>query len=79
MAGMGGPPSEWRDLDGDDLVELVREGGASVEALEATGSLSGPTASEGDTVTVPSNPDVVPIYFDATTGEPLVPDLEETV
>ena len=53
--------------------------GITTPALEADGSLSGPTASEGDVVTVPDNPDVVPIYFDAQTGEPLYPDLEETV
>jgi len=52
---------------------------STVGSLEADGSLSGPTASEGDVVTLPDNPDVVPIYFDAQTGEPLYPDLEETV
>jgi len=51
----------------------------SVEALEASGSLSGPTASEGDVVTLPDNPDTIPVFFDAQTGEPLYPDLEETV
>ena len=51
----------------------------TTDALEASGSLSGPTASEGDVVTVPDNPDVVPIYFDAQNGESLYPDLEETV
>jgi hypothetical protein len=51
---------------------------ADINTLKAGGSLSGPTASEGDVVTVPDNPDVVPIYFDAQTGEPLYPDLEET-
>jgi len=52
---------------------------ASVNTLEAGTKLNGPTASEGDVVTLPSNPDVVPIFFDAQTGQPLVPDLEETV
>jgi len=51
----------------------------TTDALEADGSLSGPTASEGDVVTLPDNPNAVPIYFDAQTGEPLYPDLEETV
>jgi len=66
---------------GGDVISAVSVGAdsATVGSLEADGSLSGPTASEGDVVTVPDNPDVVPIYFDATTGEPLYPDLEETV
>jgi hypothetical protein len=59
-----------RTHDGDDL---------SPATLEAGTKLSAPTASEGDVVTVPDNPDVVPIYFDAQTGQPLVPNLEETV
>jgi hypothetical protein len=49
------------------------------DTLEANTELNGPTASEGDVVTLPSNPDVVPIFFDAQTGQPLVPDLEETI
>ena len=61
------------------VTELNRAPDGRFEALEADGSLSGPTASEGDVVTLPDNPDVVPIYFDAQTGEPLYPDLEETV
>jgi len=59
--------------------DVSNVGNLDAASLEAGGSLSGPTASEGDVVTVPDNPDVVPIYFDAETGEPLVPDLEETV
>ena len=51
----------------------------SADALEADTELSGPTASEGDVVTLPEDPGVVPIFFDAQTGQPLVPDLEETV
>ena len=49
----------------------------NANALSADTRLDGPTASEGDVVTLPNNPDVVPIFFDATTGEPLVPDLED--
>ena len=59
--------------------DVSNVGNLDAASLEADGSLSGPTASEGDVVTVPDNPDVVPIYFDAQTGEPLYPDLEETV
>jgi hypothetical protein len=59
-----------RTHDGDTLTPI---------SLEADKGLKGPTASEGDVVTLPSNPDVVPIFFDAQTGQPLVPDLEETV
>ena len=53
----------------------------AIDAAEvsATAELSGATASEGDVVTLPDDPDVVPIFFDAQTGQPLVPDLEETV
>lgn len=61
----------------DELADRFAE--QTVRTLEASGSLSGPTASEGDVVTLPDNPDVVPIFFDAQTGEPLYPDLEETV
>lgn len=58
-----------RTHDGDDITPTTIE----------TAELNGPTASEGDVVTLPNNPNVVPIYFDAQTGQPLVPDLEETV
>ena len=51
----------------------------SADALEADTELSGPTASEGDVVTLPENPDTIPIFFDAETGDPLVPDLEVTL
>ena len=47
--------------------------------VSATTELSGPTASEGDVVTLPENPDTIPIFFDAETGDPLVPDLEVTL
>jgi hypothetical protein len=74
--------------DGDGNVVIADEtdtqttfdsDGVTTPALEANTELKGPTASEGDTVTLPDNPDVVPIYFDSETGQPLVPDLEETV
>ena len=55
------------------------EGPLDGESVSATTELSGPTASEGDVVTLPEDPHVVPIFFDAQTGQPLVPDLEETV
>jgi len=61
------------------VTETNREPDVTVGALEANTELNGPTASEGDVVTLPSNPDVVPIFFDTQTGQPLVPDLEETV
>ena len=48
-------------------------------SVSATTELSGATASEGDVVTLPEDPDTIPIFFDETTGQPLVPDLEETV
>ena len=53
----------------------------SIDAAEvsATTELSGATASEGDVVTLPEDPEVIPIYFDAETGDPLVPDLEVTL
>ena len=56
--------------------DITTTGAVSAGTLEADGSLSGPTASKGDIVTVESNPDTIPVFFDATTGEPLVPDLE---
>ena len=64
-----------RTHSGDDLSPNA------IDAAEvsATTELSGPTASEGDVVTLPEDPHVVPIFFDAQTGQPLVPDLEETV
>ena len=49
------------------------------EEVSATTELSGATASEGDVVTLPENPDTIPIFFDAETGDPLVPDLEVTL
>ena len=48
-------------------------------SVSATTELSGATASEGDVVTLPDNPDTIPIFFDAETGDPLVPDLEVTL
>ena len=45
-------------------------------SVSATTELSGATASEGDVVTLPEDPDTIPIFFDAETGDPLVPDLE---
>ena len=48
-------------------------------SVSATTELSGATASEGDVVTLPENPDTIPIFFDAETGDPLVPDLEVTL
>lgn len=64
-----------RTHDGDD----IEPSSVTTDTLEANTELNGPTASEGDVVTLPSNPDVVPIFFDSQTGQPLVPDLEETV
>jgi len=71
-------PSGVAVIDRTNGVRMV-DGEMSVTALEASGSLSGPTASEGDVVTLPDNPDTIPVFFDAQTGEPLYPDLEETV
>ena len=48
-------------------------------SVSATTELSGATASEGDVVTLPEDPDTIPIFFDAETGDPLVPDLEVTL
>ena len=65
--------------DGDyDAIDAnaVSANDGTFKALEADSSLSGPTASEGDVVTVESNPDTIPVFFDSATGEPLVPDLE---
>ena len=64
-----------RTHSGDDLSPNA------IDAAEvsATTERSGPTASEGDVVTLPEDPHVVPIFFDAQTGQPLVPDLEEVV
>jgi len=59
--------------------DSISPNNVTTSTLEADGSLSGPTASEGDVVTLPDNPEVIPIYFDAQTGEPLVPDLRETI
>ena len=64
-----------RTHSGDDLSPNAID----AAAVSATAELSGATASEGDVVTLPEDPDVVPIFFDAQTGQPLVPDLEETV
>jgi len=63
-------------MNGEDI-----SGVGTLTAATATADveLAGPTASEGDVVTVPDNPDTVPIFFDAATGQPLVPNLEETV
>ena len=61
------------------VTELNRAPDGRFNTLEANTELSGPTATEGDVVTLPSNPDAVPIFFDTQTGQPLVPDLEETV
>ena len=63
------------NLDGNDLSANV------IDAAEvsATTELSGATASEGDVVTLPEDPDTIPIFFDAETGDPLVPDLEVTL
>jgi hypothetical protein len=62
--------TENRTHDGDDLTP---------SSVAADTEMELPTASEGDAVTVPSNPDVVPVFVNANTGELLVPDLEETV
>ena len=82
MPEISNPPgiTDSADVDHDETSNRTHDGDDLAPAtLEADGSLSGPTASEGDVVTVPDNPDVVPIYFDSNTGEPLVPDLEKTV
>ena len=57
----------------------MSNGGISVPTLEADTELSGATASEGDVVTLPEDPDTIPIFFDSETGDPLVPDLEVTL
>ena len=66
-----------------NVTELNRKPDISANAIDAeevsANELSGATASEGDVVTLPEDPHVVPIFFDAQTGQPLVPDLEETV
>lgn len=69
----------WTYDDSTDTLTVSLANTVSTSSLDATTRLSGPTATEGDTVTLPSNPDVVPIFFDAQTGQPLVPDLEETI
>jgi len=72
---MGEMPNRPDEHDHDDDLG----GGAELhpDVVSAADELSGPTASEGDIVSVPDNPNVVPIFFDATTGDPLVPDLED--
>jgi len=64
------------DADAETVTKQNLRPDGEFAALEASGSLSGPTASEGDVVTLPDNPDTIPVFFDAQTGEPLVPDLE---
>lgn len=65
------------DVDADEVsASLLTAETGTVATLEASSSLSGPTASEGDVVTLADNPDTIPVFFDAQTGEPLVPDLE---
>jgi len=68
----------FSDPNGDGTYTLPNDtDGIEVGSLSTADELNGPTASEGDIVTVPDNPTVVPVFFDASTGEPLVPDLED--
>jgi hypothetical protein len=60
-----------------DSADVTNE--MSAGSVSADEKLSGPTASEGDVVTVESDPDTIPIYFDDETGEPLAPDLTEEI
>ena len=66
-----------------NVTELNRKPDISANVIDAASvsadELSGPTASEGDVVTLPEDPDTIPIFFDAETGDPLVPDLEVTL
>ena len=67
-----------------NVTQLNRKPDISANAIDAaevsaSTELSGATASEGDVVTLPENPDTIPIFFDAETGDPLVPDLEVTL
>lgn len=72
--------TESKQIDHQETTNRTHDGDSlTPSSVAADTEMELPTASEGDTVTVPSNPDVVPVYVNANTGELLVPDLEKTV